>query len=174
MRLSRENTIWEFCRLHLDELKHHQYTFLPPKHCKEKKLQDYVPLSMFSELQSKHNKEYDKKRNCWEKFSFVLLNWLLYNGLYKGHYVGNLISSSSAFTKSSLYIWKFLVHIQLKPSLKNLEYDLVKHVKWVHFFRSFNILCHYPSLGLERKLTFSSSVATAEFSKFAGILKAAL
>ena len=29
MRLSRENTTWEFCTLHLDELKHHQYTFLP-------------------------------------------------------------------------------------------------------------------------------------------------
>ena len=32
--------------------------------------------------------------------------------------VGNLISVSSAFSKSSLYIWKFLVHIGLKPSLK--------------------------------------------------------
>ena len=29
----------------------------------------------------------------------------------------DLISGSSAFTKSSLYIWKFLVHIVLKPSL---------------------------------------------------------
>ena len=29
--------------------------------------------------------------------------------------VGNLISSSSAFSKSSLYIWKFSVHILLKP-----------------------------------------------------------
>ena len=31
--------------------------------------------------------------------------------------VGNLISGSSAFSKSSLYIWKFSVHILLKPSL---------------------------------------------------------
>ena len=30
-------------------------------------------------------------------------------------HVGNLISSSSAFSKSSLYIWKFTVHILLKP-----------------------------------------------------------
>ena len=37
-----------------------------------------------------------------------------------------------------------------------------------------NILWHCPSLGLEWKLTFSSPVATAEFSKFAGILSAAL
>ena len=31
--------------------------------------------------------------------------------------VGNLISGSSAFSKSSLYIWKFQVHVLLKPSL---------------------------------------------------------
>ena len=35
--------------------------------------------------------------------------------------VGNLISGSSAFLKSSLYIWKFLIHILLKPTLKNFE-----------------------------------------------------
>ena len=35
--------------------------------------------------------------------------------------VGNLISGSSAFTKSSLYIWKFSVHILLKPSLRDFE-----------------------------------------------------
>ena len=33
--------------------------------------------------------------------------------------VGNLISGSSAFSKSSLYIWKFSVHILLKPSLRD-------------------------------------------------------
>ena len=38
--------------------------------------------------------------------------------------VGNLISGSSAFFKSSLYIWKFLVHILLKPTLKDFEYYL--------------------------------------------------
>ena len=36
--------------------------------------------------------------------------------------VGNLISSSSAFSKSSLHIWKFLVHVLLKPSLKDFEH----------------------------------------------------
>ena len=39
---------------------------------------------------------------------------------------------------------------------------------------SLSILLHCLSLGLEWKLTFSSPVATAEFSKFAGILSAAL
>ena len=38
--------------------------------------------------------------------------------------VGNLISGSSAFSKSSLYIWKFLVHILLKPSLEDFEHYL--------------------------------------------------
>ena len=38
--------------------------------------------------------------------------------------VGNLISGSSAFSKSSLYIWKFLVHVLLKPSLKDFEHYL--------------------------------------------------
>ena len=38
--------------------------------------------------------------------------------------VGNLISGSSAFSKPSLYIWKFLVHMLLKPSLKDFKHDL--------------------------------------------------
>ena len=58
--------------------------------------------------------------------------------------VGKLLSGSSAFSKSNLYIWKFLVQELLKPGLENFE------------------------------MTFSSPVATAEFSKFAGILTAAL
>ena len=40
--------------------------------------------------------------------------------------VGNLISDSSAFSKSSLNIWKFLVHLLLKPSLEN----------FLHYFAS--------------------------------------
>ena len=34
---------------------------------------------------------------------------------------GNLISGSSAFSKSSLNIWKFMVHVLLKPGLENFE-----------------------------------------------------
>ena len=40
--------------------------------------------------------------------------------------VGNLISGSSAFSKSSLNIWKLTVHRSLKPGLENFE----------HFFAS--------------------------------------
>ena len=36
--------------------------------------------------------------------------------------VGNLISGSSAFSKSSLNIWKLMVHILLKLGLENFEY----------------------------------------------------
>ena len=36
--------------------------------------------------------------------------------------VGNLISGSSAFSKTSLNIWKLTVHVQLKPGLENFEY----------------------------------------------------
>ena len=38
--------------------------------------------------------------------------------------VGNLIFGSSAFSKSSLYIWKFSVHVLLKPSLEDFEHYL--------------------------------------------------
>ena len=36
--------------------------------------------------------------------------------------VGNLISGSSAFSKSRLNIWKFIIHILLKPGLENFEH----------------------------------------------------
>ena len=35
--------------------------------------------------------------------------------------VGNFISGSSAFLKTSLNIWKFTVHVLLKPGLENFE-----------------------------------------------------
>ena len=46
--------------------------------------------------------------------------------------VGNLISGSSAFSKSSLNIWKFMVHILLKPGLENFE----------HYFTSMGDECN--------------------------------
>ena len=83
-----------------------------------------------------------------------------------------LISGSSAFSKSSLNIWKCLVHVLLKPVLENFEHDLASMwnecnhaVVWTFFG---------IALGLERKLTFSSPVFTSEFSKFAVISNIAL
>ena len=83
--------------------------------------------------------------------------------------VGNLISCSSAFSKSSLNIWNFTVHVLLKPGLENFENYFASRwdecncvVVW-----KFGIIFW----GLEWKLTFCSPVAAAEF---AGILSAAL
>ena len=42
--------------------------------------------------------------------------------LYDPKDVGNVISGSSAFSKSSLNIWKFSVHVLLKPGLENFEH----------------------------------------------------
>ena len=36
--------------------------------------------------------------------------------------VGNLSSGSSAFTKSSLNIWNFMIHVMLKPGLEDFEH----------------------------------------------------
>ena len=46
--------------------------------------------------------------------------------------VGNLVSGSSAFSKSSLNIWKFTVHVFLKPGLENIE----------HYFARVGDECH--------------------------------
>ena len=73
-------------------------------------------------------------------------------------------SVSSAFSKSSLNIWRIMVHTILKPGLENFEHYFANildeckcAVVWTFFW---NCL----SLGLEWKLTHSSSVPTAAFS----------
>ena len=60
--------------------------------------------------------------------------------LYDPRDVGDLISSSSAFSKSSLNIWKFMVHLLLKPGLENFEHyfasvwnDCTYVVVWTFF-----------------------------------------
>ena len=87
--------------------------------------------------------------------------------------VGNLISGSSAFSKNSLNIWKFSVHLLLKAGLENFEYYFASmwdkcngEVVWTFFDIAF-LWDWYEN-------TFSSPVATAEFSKFAGILSVVL
>ena len=52
--------------------------------------------------------------------------------------VGNLISGSSAFSKSSFNIWKLLVHVLLKPGLENFE----------HFFTSVTDECNFAVVSL--------------------------
>ena len=91
-------------------------------------------------------------------FSGILLVFLWSN------WFASLTSGSSAFYKTSLNIWKFKVHILLKPGLENFE----------HYFTSMWGECNCAvlltffgiglSLGLQWKLTHSSPVTTAEFS----------
>ena len=50
----------------------------------------------------------------------VFLEFSLF--FYDSTDVGNLISGSSAFSKSSLNIWKCTVHVLLKPSMDNFEH----------------------------------------------------
>ena len=80
--------------------------------------------------------------------------------------VGNLISGSSAFSKSSLTIWEFMVHIQLKPGLESSE----------HYFGSMCNDCNCAIVWTFFGIAFLRdwNEATAEFSKFACILSAAL
>ena len=62
--------------------------------------------------------------------------------------VGYLMSGSSAFSKTSLNIWKFMVHVSLKSGLENLAL-LNKHVRLMQLCGILSILWHYLSLGLE-------------------------
>jgi len=70
--------------------------------------------------------------------------------------VGILISGFSAFSKSSLYIWMFSVHILLKQSLKDFG----------HYLSSMWNECNFVVVWIFLKTDFLHSVATAEFSKF--------
>ena len=82
--------------------------------------------------------------------------------------IGGLNSCSSSFSKSSLYIWNFLVHIQLEPSLKDFENNLASTwnecnctVVWTFF----GIAClwdwteNYPFPVLWPLLTFPNLLA---------------
>ena len=77
--------------------------------------------------------------------------------------VGNLISGSSAFSKTSLNIWKFTVHVLLKPGLENFKHYFTSVWDWVQLHGSLSILWHCLCCGLEWKLTFSNPVATSVF-----------
>ena len=55
--------------------------------------------------------------------------------------VGNLISGSSAFSKTSLNIWKFTVHLLLKPGLENLSITLLVCAAAAKLLQSCPTLC---------------------------------
>ena len=79
--------------------------------------------------------------------------------LYDPANVDNLTSGSSAFSKSSLYIWKFSFHVLLKSTLKDFEHNSTS------MWNECNCIVTWTFLGIALlKLTFSSPVATADFS----------
>ena len=88
--------------------------------------------------------------------------------LYGPTDVGNLVSGSSAFSKSSLYIRKFL-----KPNLKDFEHYLD------NMWNECNCAVVWTFFGIVflwdwNKTDLFHPVASAEFSKFADLLSAAL
>ena len=70
--------------------------------------------------------------------------------------VGSLISGSSAFSKSSLNIWSFTVHVLLKPGLVNFQHYFASVWDVCNLQICLNILWHCLSLGLEWKQLFQS------------------
>ena len=72
--------------------------------------------------------------------------------LYDPTHVGNLISGSSAFSKSNLYIWNFLVHVLLKPILKDFEHNFqfssVPSLSRVRLFATPWTTAHQASLSI--------------------------
>ena len=71
----------------------------------------------------------------WNPFAFFF---------YDETHVGNLISGYSAFSKSSLYIWRFLIHLLLKRNLKDFEHKPTRMGNELH--GSLIILWHCLSL----------------------------
>ena len=57
--------------------------------------------------------------------------------------VGNLISGSSAFSKASLNIWKFTVHVLLKPGLEHYFASMWDECNWAVVWTFFGIITIY-------------------------------
>ena len=74
--------------------------------------------------------------------------------LYDPANVGNLISGSSAFSKSSLNIWKFLVCIMLKPSMQDFK----------HYLPSMGDECNCPMVRTLFSTTLLDIISLTQFT----------
>ena len=70
--------------------------------------------------------------------------------------VGNLSSGSSAFSKSTLNIWKFTIHVLLKPSLEKFDYYFASMWDMCNCAGVW-IFCALPFLGIGMKTDFFQS-----------------
>ena len=87
--------------------------------------------------------------------------------------VGNLISGSSAFSKPSFDVWKFLVQVMLKPSMQDFKHDLTSvgdecNCLMLSTFFGTTLLGNWD----DKDRPFSSLVATAGSSRYAEITNA--
>ena len=71
--------------------------------------------------------------------------------------ISSLISGSSAFSKSSLYIWKFSVHILLKPGLKDFKYNLLLACQMSAIVQWFEHSLALPFFGIGMKTNLFQS-----------------
>ena len=105
------------------------------------------------------------KALAWSMKQIFFWNSLAFS--YDPTDVGNLISGSFAFSKSSLNIWKFSIHVLLKPVLEHFEHHFASmwnefncEVIWIFFGIAFlwdwNESWHFPVLAL---LSFSNLLA---------------
>ena len=85
----------------------------------------------------------ETERNVFMKFPCFL---------YNPANVGNLISSSSSFSKSSLDIWKFLVHIILKPSVQDFKHDLTSMGDECNCLRVHSLVLPFLGTGMRTDL----------------------
>ena len=68
---------------------------------------------------------------------------------YDATHVGNLISGSSAFSKPVLYIWKFSVHVLLKPRLKDFKHDIASMCNAILQQSDHSLLLTFLGIGME-------------------------
>ena len=95
----------------------------------------------------------------WNSSAFSVIQWML--EIWPLVHPPFLSSARTPGTYCFMYSW----------SLAWGTLSIISsHVTGVQLCSSVNLLCHCLSLGLEWNLTFSSPMANAEFSKFAGIL----
>jgi len=73
--------------------------------------------------------------------------------LYNPANVGNLIPGSSAFSKTSLNIWKFTVHVLLKPGLENFEhYFTSMWDEWIVQYFEHSLALPFFEIGMKTDL----------------------